>query len=346
MSHTCEKCGHHNGALSRHPIATSRNEEAPSAHLRKKLDEINLMIEAAILRHKTALAVLKTQQRELETELSLVIYPPLKGYFPIDMCTLELYIYRLEPKNTSVNVCNSVLPSVSDLQHYPFLNTIALEVLSVQTLINILNNLPRLLHLTAHLDEDDSMDGSQPVTTAPYLQSLTLVCDSQTPVTSTLDSLKLPGLCRLELEPHLICSELASFLACSSCVLQHLAIDYAESEREEFIDCLRAVPSLTSLAIDVETLLPAVVEQMTKYPSLLPRLRTFTLRGLRHYPEETADHNYLPLLDLLRVRRNPSDPDATKLLLFQLYVDEDPFEYDWLRDDIILAKLASSLRRG
>ncbi|KAJ7111723.1 hypothetical protein C8R44DRAFT_583083, partial [Mycena epipterygia] len=42
-----------------------------------KLEEINSMIEATILRHKTALAVLKTQQRELETELSLVIYPVL-----------------------------------------------------------------------------------------------------------------------------------------------------------------------------------------------------------------------------------------------------------------------------
>ncbi|KAJ7111715.1 hypothetical protein C8R44DRAFT_882776 [Mycena epipterygia] len=205
-------------------------------------------------------------------------------------------------------------PSFSDLQRYRFLHTIELEIISVQTLVDILNRLPRLLHLTAILDR--LIGGSLPVTTAPYLQSLPLVGDLQTLVISALDSLKLPGLrCLfLELRPY--------------STLPHLL------HPAQLMQCLRSIPSLPSLAIYAENL-PAVVEQMAIHPLLLPRLCT----------DDTANHDYL-LLDLLRVRRNPSDPDATKLSLFQLHVEEDPFEHDWLRDDRILAKFSHLIAQG
>ncbi|KAJ7111699.1 hypothetical protein C8R44DRAFT_677317 [Mycena epipterygia] len=253
-------------------------------------------------------------------------------------------IVKSAPTLRDLEVGGGVPPSVSNLQRYPFLNTIELEIHSVQTLVDILNLLPRLLHLKANLN--DLVDGSQPMTTAPSLQSLTLFGDA-TP--AILDFLKLPGLCRLELRAHSISySTLTAFLARSSCTLEHLAIvDCGGDDPTELIQYLRAIPSLTSLDIDVNVDFPAVVEQMAVQPPILPRLCTLTFRGLcRRYLNDTPDHNYLPLLDLLRVRRNPSDPNATKLSSFQLYVEENPYGYDWLRDDMILAKFSQLIAQG
>ncbi|KAJ7111695.1 hypothetical protein C8R44DRAFT_798490 [Mycena epipterygia] len=255
-------------------------------------------------------------------------------------------IFKTAPTLCDLKV-GGVPPSVSDLQQYRFLHTIELEIHSVQTLVDILIHLPRLLHLTA--DVGILIGGSQPVTAAPYLQSLTLF-GGGTRIASILNSLKLPGLRRLDLIEHSICCPaLTSFLARSSCSLEHLTVGsfWFGDDPAEIIRCLRANPFLTSLDINVDGSFPAVVEQMTMQPSIFPRLCSLTFRALCPLStDDTANHNCLPLLNLLHMRRNPSDPNATKLSSFQLYIDEDPLEYDWFLDDMILAKFSQLIAQG
>ncbi|KAJ7610534.1 hypothetical protein DFH06DRAFT_172810 [Mycena polygramma] len=131
----------------------------------------------------------------------------------------------------------------------------------------------------------------------PRLQSLTLHKIDIAPFT-------LPSLRRLELDldPRTIGSivSLPAFIARSRCVLEHLSLPLPRyAPAEDFVACLRAVPSLTSLGVRPVSL-GQFYEAMIAGPRLLPHLRDLTIHN-----SDPIYSNYPALIELLHHRLSP-----------------------------------------
>ncbi|KAJ7142878.1 hypothetical protein C8R44DRAFT_692486 [Mycena epipterygia] len=344
-------------------LILNREEPNPGAHplletwlSRAKGRPLSLTVrsshEAIPLQILSIILFVSQQLEHLELQLSSADFRRLQQnhiLFP-RLRRLALYIPNVDAPESlfslfenTPTLCNLAFlgrPAwVPRLKRYPLLTSIELQNIAVQTLFDILNQLPQLLHFTAYLDLLDPMSPSLPMTTAPYLQSLILT-GAPRPATYALESLKLPGLRRLEM-PHI--SKLTSFLARSSCVLEHLTTRYAAYEGSDFIDCLKAIPSITSLDIELNEDIGDFVQNLAIHSWLLPHLCILTLRVIY------VDSNYSPmhLLDLLHVRRNPPGSNATKLSLFQLHLPWDDYkDDDWIRDDLVLTKFDELIAQG
>ncbi|KAJ6476429.1 hypothetical protein C8R47DRAFT_658629 [Mycena vitilis] len=131
----------------------------------------------------------------------------------------------------------------------------------------------------------------------PRLQSLTLHKIDIAPFT-------LPSLRRLELDldPRTIGSigSLPAFIARSRCVLEHLSLPLPRYvPAEDFVACMRAVPSLTSLGIRPVSL-GQFYEAMIAGPRLLPHLRDLTIHN-----SDPVHSNYPALIQFLHHRLSP-----------------------------------------
>ncbi|KAJ7668777.1 hypothetical protein DFH06DRAFT_1039284, partial [Mycena polygramma] len=144
------------------------------------------------------------------------------------------------------------------------------------SLLDLFRQCPKLLDLAVHVDRPSRSD-DPPHTALPYLQSLAIVG-------TRLDFLTLPALRRLTLSHN---SDLLAFIERSRCELEHLAIEFHYSDELRLVNVLRAVPSLTSLNINVTSSMEIFAEMLKKDPTLLAQLTTLRLSG------EESDFDYL-----------------------------------------------------
>ncbi|KAJ6509211.1 hypothetical protein C8R47DRAFT_1065516 [Mycena vitilis] len=121
-----------------------------------------------------------------------------------------------------------------------------------------------------------------------------------------LGFLNLPALWHLDLGKS---NTVHVFIERSRCALQHLAI--AQWEESGLQEILKALPSLTSLTVDVQSEIYVFAKMLEKDPALLPQLDT-----LRIFAEHFK-FDHLAFIQLLRERRAPS-PFRTRLTFAQL----------------------------
>ncbi|KAJ7191459.1 hypothetical protein GGX14DRAFT_578911 [Mycena pura] len=195
------------------------------------------------------------------------------------------------------------------------------------TLLLILQQLPQLLHVVAHLHDNNS---SGPVTIAPSLlapslQSFILRGDCS----NILEFLTLPGLRNLQINHADIdfCSCL-EFFKRSACSLNYLAV---RCDGGKLAACLDAIPTVTSLYIDGNCDMSLFARILTGTPLLVPRLSTLTLRLFR--PKDY----HLSLVDFLAERF------ARGLVSVKVHLDHMS---SWLPPADCLAKLNELISGG
>ncbi|KAJ7190114.1 hypothetical protein GGX14DRAFT_408303 [Mycena pura] len=202
-------------------------------------------------------------------------------------------------------------PELLNLELYPMLTTLEVDDIPVAILHSILQRLPQLLHLTAHLNSTHTTRGT--VTIAPSLQSLVLsghYYRGQAPQCSNiLEFLTLPGLRRLELIARDTFSSRPDFFRRSACALEHLTIPLDQG-MTELADCLHAAPSVTSLVVKIDGAdhegISSLFRTLDTTPLPVPGLYKLVLRTLFPYLE------YHSLVQVLRVRA------ANGLVSFQI----------------------------
>ncbi|KAJ7673128.1 hypothetical protein DFH06DRAFT_1319331 [Mycena polygramma] len=179
-------------------------------------------------------------------------------------------------------------PSISLLS--PSLTSLKIrQQIVLSTLFHIFQQCPHLLHLTVDVDRQNRED-RLPITTLAHLQSLVISG-------SGVDLLDLPALRYLDVHHTYAVYE---FIKRSRCTLEHLGIGIDYYDREsKLLEILKAVPSLTSLTIDVHSHMDFFAEVLEKNPALLSQLTTLRISA------EHSTFNHLPFIQLLRERRAP-----------------------------------------
>ncbi|KAJ7278560.1 hypothetical protein C8J57DRAFT_1222404 [Mycena rebaudengoi] len=204
------------------------------------------------------------------------------------------------------------------------LTNIDLGSVTFNTVLNVLHQDPRLLHLRARIT-DGPLPWNVASSAARHLESLILY-------NFGLDSFTLPGLRRLELHNDGFLT-LLPFLARSSCVLEHLQLPL-QGDETELIDCFRAVPSLKSLSVGVpcDLDLASFAQVPDTDPPLLPRLRSLIISAAYN------QFDYLAFIRLLQARHDHSGHLA-RLASGQVNLyggDNDrPYKDDWLPSSVI-----------
>ncbi|KAJ7193873.1 hypothetical protein GGX14DRAFT_701065 [Mycena pura] len=222
-------------------------------------------------------------------------------------------------------------PQSVKLDIYPLLTTLDIHRIPSATLLSILRQLPQLLHVVAHLHDDNS---SGPAIIAPFLQSFIL----HGGCLNILDFLTLPGLRRLEIDKANIdfpsCLE---FFRRSVCALDHLGI-WVYEDTDGLAACLDAMPTVTSLCIDVVCDTSLIARILTKTPLLVPRLATLTLRFY-----DLEDYHLSPVVDFLCERF----ARGLVSVKFQYYDDDDEDDVrSWFPPADCLAKLNELISGG
>jgi F-box-like len=134
--------------------------------------------------------------------------------------------------------------------------------------------------------------------------------DYNGPISDILDALTLPAVrafscIAVEIDfPHL---SFISLISRSSCSLQSLCLESCKTSDSEFVDCLRAIPSLQKLLLTEVTLTheilrlltPCYISDANPSQDLLPNLTTFEFMG----PVDTFKLDMNVLLNWLRSRR-------------------------------------------
>ncbi|KAJ7663134.1 hypothetical protein DFH06DRAFT_344885 [Mycena polygramma] len=207
---------------------------------------------------------------------------------------------------------------VSDLP--PLLTSLEIRQMSLRHLPEVLNQCPRLLHITVDME----FSWSTQVITVPHLQSLVFHG-------SSLDCLNLPDLRRLDVdtEHQSAFPTLPLVLARSGCLLEHLGLVFKPSELTEFREFLHSVPSIVSLRVNVEDVhdaLFSLAEVLTAEPALLPRLHKLTISTLYR------QFDYLAFVYLIRTRRELHSELLASLGSVRLeFLDaEHHYRDDWL----------------
>ncbi|KAJ7932274.1 hypothetical protein B0H13DRAFT_1857108 [Mycena leptocephala] len=223
-------------------------------------------------------------------EQNIITFPLLRrlgtfvnGTSPVDYQPLSIFQHVPSLSELSTGFTPSPISNLS-----PSLTNIEMPVhhIPFAALMELFHHYPQLSHLTAHVTERSTPWDRLPAITAPHLRSLVLRGTS-------LDFLTLPRLIRLETDRR--DRELLRFLERSPGVLEHLATEF-----EHFIDCLRTVPALTSLTVDVSRYMARFAEVFEDEPMFLPHLTTLRISG--------AEEDFVPIafIQLLRDRCVPS----------------------------------------
>ncbi|KAJ6472865.1 hypothetical protein C8R47DRAFT_1053933 [Mycena vitilis] len=216
---------------------------------------------------------------------------------------------------------------------YPSLTAVELGYTDVHTISGIFQQFPGLLHLGA--TAGDELDAR--TVFAAHLRSLSLRG-------TNLASFTLPGLCRLELhaavgfdpahdDPPIMFPTLLSFLARSSCVLEHLALDLrCSKERDGFIACLQVVTALTSLTINVGYDDSGFIQSLSSTAPVLTQLRTLKVSTIYE------KFDYFGFLRLIQLRRNDVGPFAclaSVRVSFEEYAFDLGVEHEnWLPESV------------
>ncbi|KAJ6514466.1 hypothetical protein C8R47DRAFT_572421 [Mycena vitilis] len=187
----------------------------------------------------------------------------------------------------------------------PLLTTLHIrQRIAFTLLLELFQLCPHLLDVTVHVSSPEH-SGHRSTTTVPHLRSLAI--DG-----GCLGFLTLPSLRHLNTTTN---SCLLAFIQRSRCVLEHLTtvFDYTYSKDRDsrLLKCLRAVPSLTALTIDLDSYMESFAEMFKENPSLLPQLSTLRLS------DEQSNFDYPAFTQLLYERR-ASFPGRTRLLSAQL----------------------------
>ncbi|KAJ7508062.1 hypothetical protein B0H11DRAFT_2218061 [Mycena galericulata] len=262
----------------------------------------------------------------LEPRLSHADFDALREYYPAFPGLRRLAIHvnsRVERYNNHLNfdehpisIFSPYAPLLVDLSYnaplhdtsvpilidrdFPLLTSIELDKIPIRAFLNTIAQLAQLLHVTACFNGGEFY-GPYEVKTALQLQSLALrgFCTD-----SALESLSLPGLSRLRLPIKIQIDALGRFLDRSSCPLQHPALNCDEWEEWDIralIERLKALPSLTSLAIDFgyTNCINQFIREMESDEFLLPQLSDLIFTTWHD-----VDLNYNTLIAILRARRH------------------------------------------
>ncbi|KAJ7642585.1 hypothetical protein DFH06DRAFT_1333973 [Mycena polygramma] len=185
--------------------------------------------------------------------------------------------------------------SLSIMEHVPSLTNLTIDSIALSllppslttleirhripfsSLLGLFRQCPKLVDLTVHVDRPSRLE-DQPPPILPHLHSLAVVGLGR------LDFLTLPALRRLILayNRHLLA------------LIQHWR--YRESR---LLEVLRALPSLTSLSVDVRYHMDSFTQVLEENPALLPQLTTLRISA-KH-----SNFSHPAFIQLLRDRRAP-----------------------------------------
>jgi hypothetical protein len=115
-------------------------------------------------------------------------------------------------------------PNGGFFQSYVSLHTLQLREMSAATLVDMLTDLPQLLHLDIGISDYTPFDNARVVPVTANLESLIIQNREDASDPPVLDYLTLPRLRRLELHHPPQFQALSSFRIRSACILEHLAL--------------------------------------------------------------------------------------------------------------------------
>ncbi|KAF7326927.1 F-box domain-containing protein [Mycena venus] len=245
-------------------------------------------------------------------------------------------------------LCNS--GSAVPFGVYPFLNTLELGDTSAQLVLEVLSRCPQLLHLKACIKDSTNVPMPSNAARNFDLQSLVLVAYQRGLAVHLLHYLTLPRLRRLDLQDETQFAVLMSFLARSSCILDHLGLTIPAENQvwQEVRTILRRFPSLESFDVDTGPHIMSVIHLLRSFPArvgalpdTVPKLKALTLTTWKE------DLDYECLVGFLRQRRNPGVHPDGLLESFHLKLCED--EYDracGLPSQIILSAFEQVIAEG
>ncbi|KAJ7646292.1 hypothetical protein DFH06DRAFT_576886 [Mycena polygramma] len=239
-----------------------------------------------------------------------------------------LSIFGNAPSLADLNVQSQ--PRDAILDTYPLLTSIELGYVHVHAVLAMLHRYPRLLHFTAQIKHDGSAHrGDQPLL-VPRLESLVIYGPD-------IDFLSAPNLRRLEFDTGWrgpVFSTLLPFLARSSCILDHLSFNIQHEDSEsDFLACLKAVPALSSLQIDV-CKDDRFIRMINCDPPVVPQLQMLQISA------SYEKFDYLAFTQLLQLRRDDIGP-LTQLHSVQLELEENEPDYaidedSWLPESVTI----------
>ncbi|KAJ7637378.1 hypothetical protein DFH06DRAFT_1478838 [Mycena polygramma] len=182
------------------------------------------------------------------------------------------------------------------------------------TVLDVIRQCPLLMELIAGVSDRPRLSDGPPPITLPHLESLVIRG-------THVHFLTLPALRRLDI---INSYTLLALVARSNCVLQHLSIEYP-NPCSKLPTILRAVPSLTSLTLEVDRFMDQLAEILEQDPTLLPLLTTLRLSAWHRA------FDFVALIQILRERYAPS-PTRARLTFVKLTLksDVDEGEKYWL----------------
>ncbi|KAJ7500975.1 hypothetical protein B0H11DRAFT_1993224, partial [Mycena galericulata] len=210
--------------------------------------------------------------------------------------------------------------------------------MTVATLVDMLTDLPQLLHLETGISDYTPFDSAGVVPVAANLQSLIIQSREDAPDPPVLDYLTLPKLRRLELHHPPQLQALSSFRIRSACILEHLALQVStHMELWELMHILPDFSEIISLDLDTYVHLDSFTYGFQD-TTLLPHLRSLRLNSW------CDGIDYARLVWCLRIRNR----DGKVLKSFKLDFDNPQVcELGGLpTDDLILAELESVVADG
>ncbi|KAJ6487097.1 hypothetical protein C8R47DRAFT_1127714, partial [Mycena vitilis] len=170
------------------------------------------------------------------------------------------------------------------------------------SLLDLFRQCPKLLDLTVHIDRPGRLEDQPPIA-LPHLHSLAIVGLTR------LEFLTLPALRRLILGYY---GHLPALFQRWRCALEHLAIQFDYTDQESRLpEVLRAVPSLTSLTIDVQCYMHSFTQVLAKDTALVPQLTALRISA------EHLNFDYAAFIQLLHERR-ASFPGRVRLAFARL----------------------------
>ncbi|KAJ6487102.1 hypothetical protein C8R47DRAFT_1320722 [Mycena vitilis] len=229
----------------------------------------------------------------------LALAPPLAQEYP------AIIFMERAPSLTNLTVDAIPIPLLS-----PSLTTLEIRHrMPFSSLLDLFRQCPKLLDLTVHVDHPSQLEDQSP-TTLPFLRSLAIVGLTR------FDFLTLPALRRLTLGYNAY-GHLPAWIQRWRCTLEHLALhfDYIDEE-SRLPDVLRAVPSLTSLTVDVQCYMHSFTRALAKNTALVPQLAALRISA------EHLNFDYLAFVQLLRERRAPL-PGRVRLAFARLDLRSD-----------------------
>ncbi|KAJ6487126.1 hypothetical protein C8R47DRAFT_1127792 [Mycena vitilis] len=224
-------------------------------------------------------------------------------------------------------------PSISIMQHASSLTNLTIDTTPISllspsltaleirhripfsSLLDLFRQCPKLLDLTVYVEHPGRLEDQPPIT-LPHLHSLAIQGLTH------LEFLTLPALRRLILDggeyedPYNKYGHLPAWIQRWRCALEHLTLDFDYAEESRLPEVLRAVPSLTSLTVDVQYDMHSFTQVLAKDTALVPQLAALRVSA------EHLKFDYLAFTQLLRERRAPL-PGRVRLAFARLDLRSD-----------------------